>query len=252
MGPAGLEPAGQYPQRPDLTRYLHVTGCNVTVRNTLRKSRISPNRPALDKPRSRAEIRATRRAELLEAALRVIRRDGDSVSMEAIAAEAGITRPILYRHFGDVGGLYHTIAHNYTATLSERLVVATDAAGLERKEQLRAQIDAFLSFIEEEPQLYRFLTRQLPRERPEQREIETEFVRMLASDLASFLASLGMHTTLARTTADALVGGVRAAADHWLDAADLPRANLADQLTAFYWNGFAGVADPVRTKGQRS
>lgn len=231
---------------------LHVTVCNVTVRNTLPKSRVSPNSPLLDKPRSRAEVRSARRAELLEAALRVIRRDGDSVAMEAIAAEAGITRPILYRHFGDVGGLYRTIAHDYTVTLRERLVVATDAAGPGRKRQLRAQIDGFLSFIEEEPQLFRFLTRQLPRERPEERQIETEFVRMLASDLALFLASLGMKATLARTTADALVGGVRAAADHWLDASDLPRTKLADQLTDFYWSGFAGVADPARTKGARS
>lgn len=42
-----------------------------------------------------------RRRELLEAADRVVLRDGPQASMNAIAAEAGITKPILYRHFGD-------------------------------------------------------------------------------------------------------------------------------------------------------
>lgn len=44
-----------------------------------------------------------RRRELLEAADRVVLRDGPQASMNAIAAEAGITKPILYRHFGDKG-----------------------------------------------------------------------------------------------------------------------------------------------------
>lgn len=45
-----------------------------------------------------------RRRELLEAAERIVLRDGPDASMNAIAAEAGITKPILYRHFGDKGG----------------------------------------------------------------------------------------------------------------------------------------------------
>ena len=51
-----------------------------------------------------------RRRELLEAADRVVLRDGPEASMNAIAAEAGITKPILYRHFGDKGGLYRALA----------------------------------------------------------------------------------------------------------------------------------------------
>lgn len=199
---------------------------------------------------SRSAHRAVRRAELLDAALRVIRREGDSVAMEAIAAEAGITRPILYRHFGDVGGLYRTIAEDYTIKLSGRFNLAVANAGHRRKDQLRALIDAFLSFIEDEPHLYRFLTRQLPRERPDQKDVEAEFVRMLAIRLGEYLTGLGIQASWARTTADALVGGVRAAADHWLDVGGLPRAQLADQLTTFFWNGFAGVADAAQPRSR--
>lgn len=58
-----------------------------------------------------------RRRELLEAADRVVLRDGPQASMNAIAAEAGITKPILYRHFGDKSGLYAALAKRHTDAL---------------------------------------------------------------------------------------------------------------------------------------
>ncbi len=68
-----------------------------------------------------------RRRELLEAADRVVLRDGPQASMNAIAAEAGITKPILYRHFGDKGGLYSALAKRHTDALLAALRAALDA-----------------------------------------------------------------------------------------------------------------------------
>ena len=56
------------------------------------------------------QTRDARRESLLAAADLVVQRDGPSASMSAIAAEAGITKPILYRHFGDKSGLYAALA----------------------------------------------------------------------------------------------------------------------------------------------
>src|ERR671939_42161 len=67
-----------------------------------------------------------RRQELLDAADRVIMRDGPEASMNAIAAEAGITKPILYRHFGDKGGLYRALAVRHTDALLATLRAALD------------------------------------------------------------------------------------------------------------------------------
>src|SRR5689334_18063573 len=85
-----------------------------------------------------------RRRELLEAADRVVLRDGPGASMNAIAAEAGITKPILYRHFGDTDGLLGALR------------AALDApAG--RRERVEATLDTYLAAIEARPQVYRFL-----------------------------------------------------------------------------------------------
>lgn len=77
-----------------------------------------------ERARTAAEIR---RRELLEAADRVVLRDGPQASMNAIAAEAGITKPILYRHFGDKGGLYRALAKRHTDALLSALRAALDA-----------------------------------------------------------------------------------------------------------------------------
>ena len=69
------------------------------------KRRPLPQR-AKGRSTSATEARRTeQRQRLLQAAQRAIHRDGPQVSMDDIAAEAGITKPIVYRHFGDRRGL---------------------------------------------------------------------------------------------------------------------------------------------------
>src|SRR5690348_8052225 len=65
--------------------------------------------------------RAARREELLAGAIKVIRRDGPLASMDAIAAEAGVTKPIVYRHFGDRDGLTQAVATQFAAELFAEL-----------------------------------------------------------------------------------------------------------------------------------
>src|SRR6478609_9088606 len=97
-----------------------------------------------------------RRRELLEAADRVVLRDGPKASMNAIAAEAGITKPILYRHFGDKGGLYRALATRHTDALLASLRAALDAPA-DRRRRVESTLDTYLAAIEARPQVYRFL-----------------------------------------------------------------------------------------------
>src|SRR5512135_2304476 len=64
-----------------------------------------------------AERAGGRRRQLLAAADRVVRRRGPDASMDEIAAEAGVTKPILYRHFGDKDGLYAALTERYLRML---------------------------------------------------------------------------------------------------------------------------------------
>lgn len=62
--------------------------------------------PAKAKREAALQVRWNeQRARLLQSAQRAIHRSGPQISMDDIAAEAGITKPIVYRHFGDRRGL---------------------------------------------------------------------------------------------------------------------------------------------------
>jgi AcrR family transcriptional regulator len=184
---------------------------------------------------------ADRRTSLLEAADRVVQRDGPDASMNVIAAEAGITKPILYRHFGDKGGLYSALAARHVEELLDRLRAAlVTRGGLEAR--TRATVDAYLAAIEERPQVYRFLVRRAAVEEPGVRGEVEGFVRRFGDELATGIRNepaLGDVGPLrALVWAHGIAGMVQAAGDWWLDHSDVPRKVVVDELTALLVGGF--------------
>jgi AcrR family transcriptional regulator len=187
---------------------------------------------------------AARRAELLEAADRVVQRVGPAASMNVIAAEAGITKPILYRHFGDKSGLYRALAARHVEQLLARLRAALlTRGGLEVR--TRATIDAYLAAIEERPQVYRFLVQRAAVEDPDVRGEVEGFVRRFGDELAVGLQhepALGdVSAERAKVWAHGISGMVQAAGDWWLDQTDVPRATVVDELSALLGSGFPTI-----------
>ena len=71
-----------------------------------------------------AAHRVTRRRELVEHALRAIRQFGPGVGMDEIAAQAGTSKTVIYRHFGDRAGLYRAVAQAVHTYILEDLTAA--------------------------------------------------------------------------------------------------------------------------------
>ena len=205
----------------------------------------TPLRLAAASPR-----REARRAELLEAALRVIRRGHGRVAMEDIAAEAGISRPILYRHFGDASGLYAAVADRFCRDLLARLRPAPDEMAPGR-ELLRHQIVEYLGFIASEPDVYRFLIRQSPPDRPRSLTHGSGFSRLVADATMRHLRDAGWDPQTAVAGADLFVGGLEAAASRWVEEPTGSYEELADRLTAVLWNGFVRGGAPAAPPGER-
>ena len=190
-----------------------------------------------------ANARARRRMELLDAADHVIRRDGPNASMEVIAAEAGITKPILYRHFGDKGGLYTALAERYANALMSEIKDSLER-GADPKKRLALTIDTYFAFLESEPQIYRFLVHRAQSERREVHDAIGAFVREVAQEVAAVtrreLEVGGDESAddFAEALAFAVVGAVQMAGDWWLERRRMPRAQLVDQLVTLVWDGF--------------
>jgi len=181
--------------------------------------------------------RAARREALLDAADRVIRRDGPAASMAAIAGEAGITKPILYRHFGDKGGLYAALTERYTGRLLGELRAALDD-GTGRRDRVERTVDAYLRAIEADPGVYRFLTRS-DEGLPAQSHV-VSFRRRLADLLADGIAlELGVSAVRAGAWAHGIVGMVESAGDWWLESGAVPRGELVTELTDLLFGAYA-------------
>lgn len=175
----------------------------------------------------------TRRAQLLEAADRALREHGGQVSVAAIAAEAGVTKPVLYRHFGDKAGLYRALAEQHTEQLVLELRAALATRGGLRR-RVEATIDAYLAAIERRPDVYRFVVHQAAVEEPAVAGYVALVQQRLATELAAGLRlqlRLPDDAIRARVWAHGIVGMVRSAGDWWLSERNVSRAVLVSELT---------------------
>ncbi|MCX4774295.1 MULTISPECIES: TetR family transcriptional regulator [unclassified Streptomyces] len=193
-----------------------------------------------------------RRRELLEAADRVVLRDGPGASMNAIAAEAGITKPILYRHFGDKGGLYRALAKRHTDALLSALRAALDAPA-ERRARVEATLDTYLAAIEARPQVYRFLMHPSDDATPSPEQgfdvgrHSAPLLRRLGEELATVIAErvdLGPDgEVMARIWGHGIVGMMHAAGDWWLGERPCTRAQLVSSLADLLWGRLSEAGD---------
>ncbi|WP_405672870.1 TetR family transcriptional regulator [Streptomyces sp. NBC_01530] len=198
-----------------------------------------------------------RRRELLEAADRVVLRDGPQASMNAIAAEAGITKPILYRHFGDKSGLYAALAKRHTDALLNSLRAALDAPA-DRRERVEATLDTYLTAIEARPQVYRFLMHPAEGSPTGDQGFDAgkhaiPLLRRMGEELAQVIEDrldLGPEgQRLARVWGHGIVGMMHAAGDWWLGERPCSRAELVRSLADLLWGRLAAAGDKVGGPG---
>ncbi|GAA3039618.1 TetR family transcriptional regulator [Kitasatospora albolonga] len=185
-----------------------------------------------------------RREQLLNAADRVVQRDGPGASMNAIAAEAGITKPILYRHFGDRNGLISALTERHTSGLLAAVRAALNEP-LERRDRVEHVLDVYLAGIESRPQVYRLITQGGDQGRaagqalaPALQQIADEITKAVQAQV-----DLGADgPLLSETWGRAITGMVLAAGDWWLDQRPCPRARMVQALADLLWGRLAAAA----------
>ena len=170
--------------------------------------------------------------------------------MNELAAAAGITKPILYSHFGDKAGLVAALADRAVEELNETLAAGL-ATGDTARDRMRATIGAFVDFIEREPQIYRFLVRgalgsDSGRRRPRPRRPDRQPDHLV---LAGALRAAGADSGPAELWAYGIVGAVFFGAEWWLSRPCWRRETLVDDLTRMLWDGLGstglGRVDPA-------
>ncbi|MFD4638480.1 TetR/AcrR family transcriptional regulator [Lentzea sp. NPDC058436] len=188
--------------------------------------------------------REQRRAEFVEATIAAVAKKGPDVGMDDVAAEAGVSKPVLYRHFTDKSDLYLAVGQKATEVLMDRMGPALVAEGSIR-DRIERIVDAYLSVIEENPNLYRFVVKGSFVDRPVEKDVVAEDKNLIAATLAriigDYLRAFDMDSGGAEPWAHALVGMVQNAGDWWLDRQTMSRANLSDYLATIIWHALDGL-----------
>jgi AcrR family transcriptional regulator len=212
----------------------------------------APDRQSADVGRTQAapsRRRPGRREELSAAALEVIRRVGPGASMQEMAAKAGITKPVLYRYFGDRDGLIAAVAEGFTDDLINRVVQALAGAPTGDPEMLiRAAIESYVAFIEEDPALYGFLTHHAPLGSPAMLSVIDRIAGAIEHVIRVTLAVHDLDSRPATTWAHGVVGMVHFAGARWAREAEVPREQLVTDLSALVARGMTGAADPLHAR----
>lgn len=184
--------------------------------------------------------REARRKALIDAAIRAVRIHGSGAGMDQIAAEAGTSKPVVYRYFTDKADLYLAIGQRVAQGLVDLITAAVDGQPGGRA-MVAAGIDAYLRVIEEEPELYRFVVHHTLLDRPVEQDPVADYSSLLGTYLGRRLGDLmregGLDSGAAEPWGFGVVGLVRSAGEWWLERQTMSRQALADYLTALVWNG---------------
>lgn len=207
-----------------------------------RASRRHRSRPDVEARRQRRE---ERREELVDAAVEAIRNHGPDASMEQIAREAGITKPILYRHVGGRDEFVTALTERFVGDLIERLEVALAQDRDDLRGLLATGFDTYLELIERETELYRFLIRRVGGQQGAGEVLNSVIRRIASIDtqiIGEQLREAGADSGAAEPWGYGLVGMVHAAGDWWLDNRTMPRERLVEYLVSLAWDGMGRAA----------
>jgi AcrR family transcriptional regulator len=155
-----------------------------------------------------------KREQILSAARRLILRQGlRATSMEAIAAEARVAKPTLYKYFGDKNAVFEAILAELMLELHERFVAALKGEGtvvVRLGAALSAKYEAIDRLLGQSPHADE-LYDEHEKVRPEVRATEDEIDAMVAEELGK--AGAGQPELLTRLVLDAAWGIKRKARD---------------------------------------
>jgi AcrR family transcriptional regulator len=100
-----------------------------------------------------------RREHLLDAAKQVVSAQGfHAVSIEAVARRAGITRPIVYRHFDDLAALLDALVERETLrALAQLEAFMPSQLGDDPRQGLLATLRAYMDAVESDPVTWRLV-----------------------------------------------------------------------------------------------
>lgn len=195
------------------------------------------------RPRRTPAQRAEQRAQLVDRAIEAIRASGADVSMDELAERMRVSKPVIYDAFGGREGLADAIAVVTESRIESQLLsdlLKSDTIDIHVV--VHEIIDALITFIETEDELYRFFVRAT---RGTGRGfLDNGLVRVLRERLGLLLKLLEAPVDPPELTilADGVYGFVFASIESWREGGQVSRDALVQRLTDVITAGLRALA----------
>jgi AcrR family transcriptional regulator len=182
-------------------------------------------------PRKRLPLHE-RRAVIVEAAGELFGERGyDDTRLDDVAAAAGVTKPVLYRHFESKRALYLALLERHRDDLARFTALVPDTGSME--ERIRAVVEVWLDYVESHSYAWRMLFR----DRGGGPEIEAfrRGVHDRARDVLMAMFGALSERALPRREiaplAELISMGMASLVLWWIEGADVSREAVRDAIT---------------------
>jgi AcrR family transcriptional regulator len=187
---------------------------------------------------------AARREVILEAALDAFADSGyHETSLETVAGRAGVSKALIYEHFGSKRELYEGLLETYVHEMLDR-VRASATAAEPGEARLMAGLNGFFDFVEERRDAWRLLIRHRASD-----DVADSFERLF-DEVAEMIVSLmegempvsvlpegAEFEAMVGATARQLLGAITAMANWWDEHREVPREQVMAMVMEFAWVG---------------
>ncbi|MCP2259002.1 transcriptional regulator, TetR family [Streptoalloteichus tenebrarius] len=202
-----------------------------------------------------ARVRMTgkeRREQLLDIGRALFAEKGfEATSIEEIAHRAGVSKPVVYEHFGGKEGLYAVVVDREMRNLLDRIVSAL--TGGHPRQLLEQAATALLDYIEDCSDGFRILVRDSP-----VASASGTFSSLL-NDIASQVEHIlgvqfdarGYEPKLAALYSQALVGMVALTGQWWLEVRKPKKDEVAAHLVNLAWKGLSHLEHKPQLRTRR-
>jgi AcrR family transcriptional regulator len=180
---------------------------------------------------------AERRELITEAAGRLFGEFGyDGTRLDDIAAAAGVTKPVLYRHFDSKRDLYLALLRRHRDDLPS--FVGDVPAEASPRDWLRSVLDSWLEYVETHSYAWKMLFRDTgggPEVQAFRREVHARAREVLA-DIIRSLSNGRIPPREAEPLAELMSMGMASLVLWWMDNPGMPRETIIDAMTRA-WTG---------------
>ncbi|ORB85336.1 TetR family transcriptional regulator [Mycobacterium kansasii] len=185
-----------------------------------------------------------RRNELVDGTIEAIRVRGQSLSMDEIAAEIGVSKTVLYRYFVDKNDLTTAVMMRFAQTTLIPNMAGALSSNLDGYELTREVIRVYVETVASEPEPYRFVMANSSASKSKViADSERIIARMIAVMLRRRMQEVGMDTGGVEPWAYLIVGGVQLATHSWMSAPRMTSDELIDYLTMLSWSALCGIVE---------